>query len=92
MTDKPETIFRRMAKLDSEHREKVRLLTKDIQDKYHKDLQALRNECGIAGHIQGRYHDNGLGTEWFYCSRCGGQIPETVKRYWELADASDAGK
>lgn len=79
MSDERPSIARRRVTLDSAHRERVRELTKEIQDQYHKDIQALVVECGLAGHVKGRWEDNGWGTSWCRCSRCGGRIPETVK-------------
>lgn len=40
---------------------------------YYPQLKALQEECASSpeGHNQGRFHDNGLGWHWWYCSNCG---------------------
>lgn len=46
-----------------------------LQDSRYIILEArrkeLQEECGKAGHVRGRFLDNGLGYSWYYCKNCG---------------------
>lgn len=52
----------------------------DKKNEYYPKLKLLREECEKEGHERGNYHDNGLGWEWFYCSKCGTIIDKNFYR------------
>lgn len=42
---------------------------------HYPALRALRERCAGLGHApQDRWHDNGFGTFWRYCSCCGARL------------------
>jgi hypothetical protein len=43
---------------------------------YYPALKELRARCAAAGHVKSSAprHDNGFGTSWDYCGRCGAQM------------------
>jgi hypothetical protein len=43
----------------------------DFNKGWYPKLAALQARCGEIGHTPGTFHDNGLGSTWFYCSKCG---------------------
>ena len=47
-----------------------------------EQIRLLRVECGKLGHTRGRFHSNGLGCIWWYCSKCG------VSSMWNATDFS----
>lgn len=77
-------IWNRRVDIDRRERKERAELLKDHNDKYFKERAALIAECEKIGHVEGNFHDNGLGWTWFYCRNCGGRMSE--KRYSILAD------
>lgn len=67
--------------INKREREERMELLKDHQKKFALERAALIKACEEVGHIEGRFHDNGLGCTWMWCSRCGGTIKESVQRY-----------
>lgn len=56
------------------------------RDVYYPALEAIRDWCiANGGHIRGKWHNNGLGWSWFYCSRCGGRMEITGPDGWGAA-------
>ena len=41
---------------------------------YIPAMKALTAECAKVGHVKGRYWNNGLGYDWYYCSQCGDRM------------------
>jgi hypothetical protein len=41
---------------------------------YYPAMESLRERCGKAGHVRGKFHSNGLGWTWFWCHNCGAKI------------------
>lgn len=69
-------IHSKMMKIDIELRDlRADYLEKMKQDPRYHALQTkkteLIQECELIGHVKGKFHLNGLGCSWFYCSNCG---------------------
>lgn len=67
-----ESIWRRHRQLMKERGDKMQELMEEYDKTvYYPALEALRKECEAAGHVRGKYHDNGLGWDWYWCNNCG---------------------
>lgn len=75
--------------IDKREREERMALLKDHSKKFSLERASLIRSCGEAGHIEGKFHDNGVGCTWMWCSRCGASIPETVQQYKIAWDDDD---
>jgi hypothetical protein len=48
------------------------------RDEYYPAMKALRQQCAESGHSpQGKWHDNGIGWSWRYCSQCADRLDIT---------------
>jgi hypothetical protein len=65
-------IQREMTKIRRERSEKLITSMKEYDEiVYLPSIMRLQEKCAKSGgHIKGRYHNNGLGWSWYYCSRC----------------------
>jgi hypothetical protein len=69
--DEP-TIWTRAHRLDKARmEERERLMEEYDKNVYWPARKALIAECEAKGHQRGKFHDNGLGWQWYYCSQCG---------------------
>lgn len=67
-----ESIWKRYHLLQKARRDKMNeLMSEYDKTVYYPALEALREECEKRGHIRGKFHDNGLGWCWYWCSNCG---------------------
>jgi hypothetical protein len=67
-----QSIWRRHRLLEKQRRDKMsELMAEYDQNVYYPAMRDLRKECEAQGHVSGKYHDNGLGWCWFWCSQCG---------------------
>jgi hypothetical protein len=41
---------------------------------YYPAKKQLYKDCYAEGHVAGKFHNNGFGWTWFYCSKCGGTM------------------
>ena len=75
-------IATRRRELDHWSMQERKRLLEDFNKEYGVKLRELYKACEEnGGHIQGRYHSNGIGWHWFHCSRCGGRIEKTIEKY-----------
>jgi hypothetical protein len=63
---------------DMEHREREEraALLKEHNKKYSKERAVIKKLCEEIGHERGKYWDNGLGWEWYYCCHCSAVMDE----------------
>lgn len=86
MSDRPPTILEIQRARANEVK---RLMEVYDQEVYLPALRALRVWCTEnGGHRSGKYHDNGLGWSWFYCTRCGGRMDISGPDGQEYSDDS----
>lgn len=58
--------------LEKERRDKMKELMEEYdQNIYRPARRKLIEDCEKEGHLQGKFHDNGLGWTWFWCAKCG---------------------
>ena len=60
-------------KMNRFHKERE-LMEQYDNEVYYPELKKLREDCEKIGHIKGRYHNNGLGWEWYYCECCDARL------------------
>lgn len=61
--------------IQAARREKMREAMHEYDEKvFYPAMEALRVECGKAGHGSGHAHDNGLGWTFVSCGACGANI------------------
>lgn len=61
---------------DREIEKARRIKMAELMEEYDKTVywparKKLIEECAAEGHNRGRFHDNGFGWSWYYCSKCG---------------------
>jgi len=64
-------------------------LLKDHSEKFAAERASLKSECAVIGHERGRYWDNGLGWEWYYCKHCDARMDDN---YYGPADQTEEDK
>lgn len=68
-------IWERNRKLEKERREKMQELMGEYdKNVYYPARRQVIEDCAKEGHVRGKFHDNGLGWSWFWCSKCGTAI------------------
>lgn len=71
MTD---SIWKRRHSIERARRDKLQEVMKEYdRTVYYPAMQQIMKDCFAEGHFEGKYHDNGFGWSWFYCSKCGGR-------------------
>lgn len=65
-------IWKRRHEIDKARREKM----KEVMDEYDRTVfyparKQLIDDCAKEGHTQGKFYDNGLGSTWWWCGKCG---------------------
>ena len=65
-------IGQRHRQLEKERRDKMKELMEEYdQNIYWPARRKLIEDCEKEGHVQGKFHDNGVGWSWFWCGKCG---------------------
>lgn len=76
--DKSE-IGKKIRELDRGRRLKIaELIAEYDRTIYQPSRKELVEACEAIGHTKGKFHDNGVGWAWWYCSTCGASF-NTVK-------------
>ena len=64
-------IWRRRYEQDKERRDKMKEAMEEYdQNIYWPARKQLIEDCEKEGHVQGKFHDNGLGWTWWWCGKC----------------------
>ena len=86
LINKRRALYKRIKDLNSREISDRQKVLEEHYEKFRKERETLVKECGEIGHKQGRFHDNGVGTTWYYCSVCDERIIETIDRYdpWDM--------
>lgn len=74
MSNRQTEIRKEMRELDHERMDYMSKAMASFDAEQRIKRKALQDECAGIGHTRGRFHNNGLGWSWFYCSTCGGQM------------------
>lgn len=69
-------IFKRKYDIETRRRREREELLKEHNEKFNAEIRQLIDDCEKEGHVRGRYWDNGLGWEWYYCTKCGGAFDQ----------------
>ena len=69
-------ISKRRYDIDKRRREEREFLLKEHNERFSVEMRQLIDDCEKEGHVRGKYWDNGLGWEWYYCTKCGGAFDE----------------
>ena len=68
-------LWKEMMAIQSARRDKLHEAMKDYDETvYGPAMKSLRERCAAIGHQRGRFHNNGLGYSWYWCSQCGAQM------------------
>lgn len=69
-----ESIWSRRGKLDRARSKKMQELMEEYDKTvYYPARKTLVRDCFLEGHTGGKFHDNGFGWTWSYCSACNGR-------------------
>lgn len=73
MADEKTELWQQRGELDRQRREKIQAAIKEYdREIYYPALRLIVEKCAATGgHRGGKFHNNGLGWSWFYCSICG---------------------
>jgi hypothetical protein len=68
----PTNISSRLFSLRRQRSQKMKELMREYDKSvYYPEIQKLQQEClESGGHIRGKFHNNGIGWTWYYCTRC----------------------
>lgn len=73
-------ISKRRYDIEKRRREEREVLLKEHNERFDAEMSKLREDCAEEGHVRGKYHDNGLGWEWYYCTKCGASFDKHCYR------------
>ena len=77
----PEDIISLKRNIDQRECQERDALLREHNQKFYQERLTLYTECGKIGHVKGRFWDNGWGTTWCYCARCGCRMTDTIEHY-----------
>ena len=65
-------IWERRHLIEKERRAKMQELMEEYdRTVYYPAKAQLIQDCAKEGHVRGKFHDNGLGWNWYWCGKCG---------------------